>query len=208
MELSNLYHMAENMDNLFTIPKKVLSFDFEESPEEWMWVYTEQTDIRKITKLWKELKLSQRQKLLRQMGLDPNLANLPFAKLPDNVKKTFTDSSKDDLIKLLGLVVGVSLLGLAVNILQSPADEPIDVIKDKPVKPAKPQKPSRKPTFTMPSSFVGRVSYNSDFQILNITLNGKTYSFCNVPERIFDSFSGADSKGAFFNRAIKTQFDC
>jgi len=43
---------------------------------------------------------------------------------------------------------------------------------------------------------------------MRIILNGVIYNFCNVPERIFDSFSGADSKGAFFNRNIKTQFDC
>jgi len=211
IELFRLYQFsqeAESVDNIFTIPQKVYSFDFEESPEEWMWVYTEQTDFRKIRKLWNELKISQRKKLLKEMGLDPNFADLPFGKLPVNVKKTFTDSSKDDLLRLLGVVVGIGLLGLVVNILESPADQPIDVIRDKPVKPAKPQKPGRKPTFTMPSSFVGRVTYNPDFQILNISLPGKIYSFCDVPERIFDSFKGAGSKGAFFNRNIKTQFDC
>ena len=43
---------------------------------------------------------------------------------------------------------------------------------------------------------------------MNIILNGSTYSFCNVSERLFDSFEGADSKGAFFNREIKTLHDC
>jgi len=43
---------------------------------------------------------------------------------------------------------------------------------------------------------------------MEIILNGKTYDFCNVPERKFDAFEGADSKGAFFNREIKTLHDC
>jgi len=62
--------------------------------------------------------------------------------------------------------------------------------------------------FTGSSSFVGNVRYDADIQGMRILLNGKAYFFCNVPRRIFDSFQGADSKGAFFNRAIKGQFDC
>jgi len=62
--------------------------------------------------------------------------------------------------------------------------------------------------FTGSSSFVGNVRYDADTQGMRILLNGKAYNFCNVPRRIFDSFQGADSKGAFFNRAIKGQFDC
>jgi len=62
--------------------------------------------------------------------------------------------------------------------------------------------------FTASSSFVGNVRYDRDEQSMRILLNGIPYQFCNVPERIFDSFEGANSKGAFFNRNIKTQFDC
>ena len=62
--------------------------------------------------------------------------------------------------------------------------------------------------FTGSSSFVGNVRYNRETQGMRILLNGIPYNFCNVPERIFDAFEGADSKGAFFNRNIKTQFDC
>tara|TARA_R110002020_G_scaffold42971_5_gene125362 strand:+ start:4629 stop:4763 length:135 start_codon:yes stop_codon:yes gene_type:complete len=44
---------------------------------------------------------------------------------------------------------------------------------------------------------------------MEVYLNGeKWYDFCNVPERKFDSWKGADSKGAFFNRNIKGQHDC
>jgi len=62
--------------------------------------------------------------------------------------------------------------------------------------------------FTHSSSFVGNVRYDQDEQSMRIILNGVIYHFCNVPQRIFDSFEGANSKGAFFNRNIKTQFDC
>ena len=62
--------------------------------------------------------------------------------------------------------------------------------------------------FTGSSSFVGNVRYNRETQGMRILLNGIPYNFCNVPERIFDSFEGADSKGAFFGRQIKGQFDC
>ena len=58
--------------------------------------------------------------------------------------------------------------------------------------------------FTHSSSFVGNVKYDQDEQSMEVILNGKTYDFCNVSERLFDSFEGADSKGAFFNREIKT----
>ena len=62
--------------------------------------------------------------------------------------------------------------------------------------------------FTGSSSFVGNVRYNRETQGMRILLNGIPYNLCNVPERIFDSFEGADSKGAFFGREIKGQFDC
>jgi len=110
IEFFRLYQLSEESENMntFTIPKKVLSFDFEEDAEEWKGVLTEQR---------------------------------------------FT-------------------------------------------------------AFTHSSSFVGNVRYDQDEQSMRIILNGKIYNFCNVSQRIFDSFEGANSKGAFFNRNIKTQFDC
>jgi len=62
--------------------------------------------------------------------------------------------------------------------------------------------------FTHSSSFVGNVRYDQDEQSMRILLNGTPYKFCGVPERTFDSFQGADSKGAFFARNIKGQFNC
>ena len=62
--------------------------------------------------------------------------------------------------------------------------------------------------FTHSSTFIGNVQYNPDQQSMKIIINGKTYNFCNVPERIFDAFEGAGSKGAFFAREIKGLFNC
>ena len=63
-------------------------------------------------------------------------------------------------------------------------------------------------TFDHSSSFIGTVVYDEDRQELFITIGSTVYTFCSVPNRIFDSFEGAASKGEFFNRSIKTQFDC
>ena len=39
-------------------------------------------------------------------------------------------------------------------------------------------------------------------------LNGERYVWCGVPARKYESWKGANSKGAFFAREIKGQFDC
>jgi len=62
--------------------------------------------------------------------------------------------------------------------------------------------------FDAASSFIGTVVYDDARQELFITIESKVYTFCNVPERVFDGFEGAGSKGAFFNREIKQLFDC
>lgn len=66
----------------------------------------------------------------------------------------------------------------------------------------------REPTFQNPSSFVGLVTYFPDTQDMIVVLNGKPYNYCNVPQRIFDAFSGADSPGAYYNRNIKGLLTC
>lgn len=66
----------------------------------------------------------------------------------------------------------------------------------------------REPTFQNPSSFVGLVTYFPDTQDMIIVLNGKPYNYCNVPQRTFDAFKGADSPGAFYNRNIKGLLTC
>ncbi len=77
------------------------------------------------------------------------------------------------------------------------ACEWVDVVKEQ-----------RYKAFTHSSSFVGNVRYDQDLQEMTVILNGKEYTFCNVPERKFDAWQGADSKGEYFNRNIKTQHDC
>lgn len=66
----------------------------------------------------------------------------------------------------------------------------------------------REKDFDAASSFVGRVNYTPELQTMEITLNGKRYDYCSIPERIFDSFKGASSKGAFYNREIKGIYMC
>ena len=56
-----------------------------------------------------------------------------------------------------------------------------------------------------PSSFVGSVSFDDSTGIMDVTLNGKSYSYPNTSRRIFDSWKGASSRGAFYNRSIKGQ---
>lgn len=63
-------------------------------------------------------------------------------------------------------------------------------------------------SFTHSSSFVGNVLWDRESREMEIILNDKKYHFCNVSERLFDSFEGASSKGAFFNREIKSLHDC
>ena len=62
--------------------------------------------------------------------------------------------------------------------------------------------------FTNSSSFVGNMRYDQDEQSITGILSGKHYKWCGVPERKFDSFEGAGSPGAFFNRELKAQYDC
>lgn len=62
--------------------------------------------------------------------------------------------------------------------------------------------------FTHSSSFIGNVQYNPAEQKMRIIINGKQYLYCSIPERLFDAFSGADSKGRFFTRFIRDQYEC
>ena len=113
--------------------------------------------------------------------------------------------------------MGVGLAGLALNILDAPIDKPVSKIKDEPIPKDTPTSKDdpinikvddRQPSFNQPSSFVGQVEYFPEDLSMEILLNGKLYAFCNVSERLYDSFEGAGSKGAFFNREIKTLHDC
>lgn len=62
--------------------------------------------------------------------------------------------------------------------------------------------------FTHSSSFVGQVIYDSETLEMAAKLNGESYVWCGVPARTYEAWKGADSKGAYFVRSIKGQFDC
>jgi len=62
--------------------------------------------------------------------------------------------------------------------------------------------------FTASSSFVENIRYDRDLQQIVGILGGVEYTWCGVPERIFDAWEGAGSKGAFSGREVKGQFDC
>jgi len=171
----------------------------------------EELSKAKMSKLWNTLSIDKRQKLLAKMKLNHTLANFDFDELPDNVRITFTSTDKNELLGILSLVAGVSLLGFYANILDAPVDKPVAQIRDEPrdvPDTVKPTTTDREPDFTHPSSFVGKVTYSPDFQTMEVSLSGKIYGFCRVPERVFDGWEGAGSKGVYFNQTVKGSFDC
>ena len=57
------------------------------------------------------------------------------------------------------------------------------------------------------SSIISAVGYEN--RKLEVWLNtGRKYQYSPVPERIFENFLKAPSKGIFFNRDIKTKYKC
>ena len=70
------------------------------------------------------------------------------------------------------------------------------------------QTQGKKRAFTHSSSFVGNVRYNPQNQTMRVMMNGKGYGFCGVPERVFDSWEGANSKGEYWWRNIKDRYNC
>ncbi len=163
----------------------------------------------KLRKMWKELKPAQRRNLLKQLKLDPKIADLDFKDLTDKDIKSLSSLDKTTLSTALTVALSVAISGLALNILDAPIDKPVSDIKDEPLPdPINIKTDDRQPSFDQASSFVGNVDYFPEDLSMEIHLNNKLYAFCNVPERVFDAFEGASSKGAYFNRNIKTQFDC
>ncbi len=65
----------------------------------------------------------------------------------------------------------------------------------------------REDSFQAPSSVIGKVVWFED-QTMTIEINGRVFNYCGVPRRVFESFKGADSKGAFFVRSIRGIFEC
>jgi len=193
------------------IAKVPRGFEFNEALDEHWQSITEVLNQRKLAKIWGELKPSQRRDLLKKLKVDTKLADLDFNDLSDANKTTLSILDKTEFASALTAVLGVGLAGLALNILDAPIDKPVSKIKDEPIQkddPVNIKVDDRQPSFNQPSSFVGQVEYFPEDLSMEVLLNGKLYAFCNVSERLYDSFEGAGSKGVFFNREIKTLHDC
>lgn len=188
------------------------SFTFVETHQEWL----NEASQSKLTKIWFELSIKQRGDVLRELGIPaseiPNLTALVFSDLPLEVQTTLTTIKDSDLLGFLKLAVPLALLGLVANILKNPIDTPIADIREQPVDDDDIDDITTVqigiPRFRQASSFVGEVQYSPTIQSMTAELSNITYIWCNVPQRIFDGWKGASSKGAFFNRAVKGQFDC
>ena len=66
----------------------------------------------------------------------------------------------------------------------------------------------KKKAFTHSSGWVGNVRYNPQNQTMRVMMNNKGYGFCGVPEKVYDSWEGSPSKGEYWWRNIKDQYDC
>ena len=60
--------------------------------------------------------------------------------------------------------------------------------------------------FTQPSSWIGTVTWNPQSLDATVVMNGKAYNHSGVTGKDFESFKGAPSKGAHWNRFWKGQF--
>lgn len=59
------------------------------------------------------------------------------------------------------------------------------------------------------SSAIDAVGYDKERQQLYIQFKqGDTYTFCRVPESIFQNLMSASSKGHYYDTFIKDKFDC
>jgi hypothetical protein len=59
------------------------------------------------------------------------------------------------------------------------------------------------------SSNIVQVGYDRDSQELFVEfLGGRLYAYSQVSETTYDDFMVADSKGSYFNREIKPNYEC
>ena len=59
------------------------------------------------------------------------------------------------------------------------------------------------------SSAIRAVGYDRDSQRMKITFQqGSTYTFCRVPEHVFNGFLSASSKGRYYDSYIKGRYCC
>ena len=57
------------------------------------------------------------------------------------------------------------------------------------------------------SSFIKAIAYYEPLKLLEVKMkNGKTYTFGDVPESVYEEFMQSPSKGAFFNSVIRDKY--
>ena len=60
----------------------------------------------------------------------------------------------------------------------------------------------------MPSTVISHFSFDSEKETLQVTfISGITYEYKGVPERVYLEMKASFSKGVFFNRVIKGNYD-
>lgn len=59
------------------------------------------------------------------------------------------------------------------------------------------------------SSAISAVGYDHETQQMQIKfVQGRTYTFCGVPQHIFDGLLSAGSKGTYYDRHIRDRYHC
>lgn len=59
------------------------------------------------------------------------------------------------------------------------------------------------------SSAISAVGYDHETQQMRIKfVQGKTYTFCRVPQHIFDGILSAGSKGTYYDHHIRGKYHC
>lgn len=59
------------------------------------------------------------------------------------------------------------------------------------------------------SSAIRAVGYDPDSMRMQIRFaQGDTYTFCRVPQHIYDGLLAAGSKGAYYDRYIRDRYQC
>ena len=61
----------------------------------------------------------------------------------------------------------------------------------------------------MPSTVIRRFAYDAPAHALDVEfVSGRRYRYFDVPEEMAAGFTGAFSKGRFFNARIRDNFEC
>ena len=59
------------------------------------------------------------------------------------------------------------------------------------------------------SEAISKIGYDSETMRMKIMFKqGKSYTFCRVPQNLFDRFLNASSKGRFYDHYINGRYHC